>query len=407
MKKKIISLSAARKLAIHSQLLDSKAKLPKGKQGVAQLIERLGYVQIDTISVVERSHNHTIWTRCPDYTNEMLHELQANDRRIFEYWGHAASYLPMSDYRYYLPRMRYASDPNEKWEKQRMEKYGHLMRPVFEEIKKNGPMSSRDFEEKPGRKRGGWWDWRPTKVALELLFWRGEIMVTERRNFQKVYDLTERVLPEWVDTTYPDDEELGRFLVKRALTSYGIAQEREIRDHLHTPNKELIHKTLSEMLSSGEVITVEVKGFADCTYFTLPEIVTNLNELKRPAAKVHILSPFDNLIIQRDRINTLFGFDYALECYTPSDKRVYGYFTLPILWKDKLVGRLDPKAERKSKTFAIRNLVFEPGFDDYDRFLQKFVRKLSELARFNSCGDIRIDRVSPKSVKRKIDKLLE
>ncbi len=401
-----ISLSTARKWAIHTQLLDGRTKLPKGKQGVSRLIERLGYIQIDTISVVERSHNHTIWTRCPDYTKEMLHELQANERTIFEYWGHAASYLPMSDYRYYLPRMRYASDPNEKWEKQRMKKYGHLMKPVFEEIRKNGPMSSRDFEERSGRKRGGWWDWRPTKVALELLFWRGEIMITERRNFQKVYDLTERVLPEWVDTTYPDDEELGRFLVKRALTACGIAQEREIRDHIYTPNKELIHKTLSDMLSSEEVITVEVKGLPVCTFFTLPEVFTSLNELKRPTAKVHILSPFDNLIIQRDRINTLFDFDYALECYTPSDKRVYGYFTLPIIWKDKLIGRLDPKAERKSKNLIIRNLVFESNFDDYDRFLPKFIKKLSELAGFNSCEDIRIEKVSPKSVKRKLVNLL-
>ena len=195
MKETRISPEIARKIALKAQLLDGSMKFPKGKEGVAQAIEKLGYVQIDTINIIERAHNHTLWTRRPDYKPEMLHELQSRDRRVFEYWGHAASYLPTTDYRYYIPMMRSFADPKSKWVQGRFKKYGHLMKPILERIRKEGALSSRNFETLTDKSRGTWWDWRPSKVALELLFWKGDLMITERRNFQRVYDLTERVLP--------------------------------------------------------------------------------------------------------------------------------------------------------------------------------------------------------------------
>ena len=174
-------MSTARKLAIGCQGLDAPWKLPKGKEGVAQVIERLGYVQIDTIAVVQRAHHHTLWSRRWDYTPQMLHELQAQDRRVFEWWGHAASYLPMCDYRYYLPRMRAFAERQKTrdW----LGQNAQLVGDVVDRIRDEGPLGSSDFSAPEG-KRGSWWDWKPAKRALETLFNTGEMMVTERRNFQ-------------------------------------------------------------------------------------------------------------------------------------------------------------------------------------------------------------------------------
>jgi len=395
MKSVQVSLEIARRMALHAQLLGDRPAFPDGKEGVAQTVERLGYVQIDTISVVQRAHNHTLWTRQPDYEADMLHELQTVDRRVFEYWGHAASYLPMADYRFYLPLMRSFRSPVKSWDKYFIEKHEHLTGPVLKRIQQEGPLSSKDYKSSPGTKRGEWWDWKPAKGALEVLFWRGELMVTERRSFQRVYDLTERVLPSDVDTRSPEDDELGRFLVHRALSAYGVAQEKEIREHIRTVGKEAITQSLAEMVESGELIRVEVESLDGVNYFTMPEAVEESSHLDKIPTKVRFISPFDNLIIQRERINRLFDFDYTLECYLPAAKRKYGYFSLPILWGERFVGRLDPKAVRKNKVLIVRNLVFEPQFQVSDEFLTGFVEALVDFAYFNQCERVEIENVSP------------
>jgi len=337
----------------------------------------------------------------------MLHELQTVDRRVFEYWGHAASYLPMSDYRYYLPRMRGFEEPHHKWEKQRLEKYAQLMPGVLERIRKEGPLSSKDFIPPQKKKGGGWWEWRPTKVALELLFWRGALMITERRNFHRIYDLTERVLPSGIDTTLPTKEELGRFLVRRALAAYGIAREREIREHIHGHDKAIITQALHDLLDSGEVATVTVGLDKDAVYYALSTSLEKAAGLKKRTPRVHLLSPFDNLIIQRERLQSLFGYDYVLECYTPAARRQYGYFTLPILWGERFVGRLDPKAERKQRTLVVRSSQFESDIKESDRFYQALAHKLGDLARFNGCDEISVGGCSPATVKRTLQAALK
>ncbi len=395
-----ISLQQARRIAINAQLLDGRTKIRRGKEGVAQTIEKLGYIQIDTISVIERAHNHTLWTRRPDFAPKMLHDLQTGDRRIFEYWGHAASYLPMTDYRFYLPRMRGFLEPHQKWEKQRLEKYGHMMKPVLQQIRDEGPLSSKDFAPPANAKRGTWWDWRPAKVALELLFWRGELMITERRNFHRIYDLTERVLPEGTDTGLPDDDELGQFLVRRALSAYGVARASEIREHIRGTDKKIIIKALHNMVNAGEVTEVSVGRLKNNEYFGLTDRLEASTRLRKTSPRLHLLSPFDNLIIQRERIKLLFEFDYTIECYVPAPKRKFGYFVLPILWGEEFAGRLDPKADRKAKTLLIRNLVLEDGFSDYDAFLPSLAAKLWDMARFNGCKEIRIEKTSPVVIKK-------
>ncbi len=376
-------------------LLDDPG-LPEGREGVALTIERLGYIQIDTISVVQRAHHHTLWTRFPDYDPEMLYTLQAKDRRIFEFWGHAASYLPMNDYRYYLPRMRNFIDPKDKWAKQRLRKCGHLMDDVLGRIRNEGPLGSKDFKSNPDAESGKWWDWKPAKIALELLFWRGDLMVTERRNFHRMYDLTERVLPDSVDTSMPFEDELGRFLVHRALSSYGIATGKEIVNHLHAASRETILNAVQELVDEDVVIKVSVEN--EGGYYVLSDTIQNSPLSPCAAPKVFLLSPFDNLIIQRDRTSRLFGFDYALECYLPKEKRKHGYYVLPVLWGDRLIGRLDPKADRKNRRMIIRNLRFEPDFDGYDEFLMPFARKLVDFATFNGCEKIEFNEVEPRTI---------
>jgi hypothetical protein len=399
-----ISLNAARRLALKTQLLYGTNRLSAGKEGVAQSINQLGYVQIDTIAVIERAHHHTLWTRCPNYNQEMLHELQAVDRRIFEYWGHAMSYLPMCDYRFYLPRMKKFYDSNESWVKRCLIKCDKMLRPVKKRIIDEGPLTSKDFKPPLGTKSGPWWGWQPAKVALELLFWRGELMITERRKFQKVYDLTERVLPDNIDTRYPDNDELGQFIVRKALTAYGIARENEICNYINWADKGVVKHGLKRLLEAGEVMKARIENSDD--YFYLADN-TKLGIKKRKSV-CHIISPFDSLIIQRERTERLFGFDYALECYVPASKRRYGYFVLPILWGDRLVGRLDPKADRKEGVFIINSIDLENDFSPDDQFYTAAAKKLWQLALFNDCGnDFKIKRSHPKKILATLKKHLK
>jgi uncharacterized protein YcaQ len=398
-----ISLKITRRLILHSQLLDDKSHPPLGKEGAAQVIERLGYVQIDTISRVERAHHHTIWTRVPDYQPAMIDELQVKEQRIFEYWGHEASYLPMRDYRFYLPRMRSFEDPHIGWHRNLLEEYNHLTPQILDRIRQEGPLSSKDFKHPSDTKQGGWWNWKPAKTALELLFWQGKLMVAERRGFQRVYDLTERVLPAGVDTRYPDEEELGQFYVRRALQSMAVAREREILKHLGGATQPLISKSLHDLLDKGEVVELELEGDHNKPYYALTSVLGFKNQKDKP--QIHILSPFDNLIIQRDRTRRLFDFEFTIQCYLPAEKREIGYFLLPILWGDRFIARMDVQADRKNSLLIIHNLVFEPEFHDFDQFIEPFIKKCIAYTKFNGCSQISINKTSQAKIKTSLKRL--
>ncbi len=393
MKKTKLSKPTARALALRAQLLDGNATVSPGKDGVLQTIDQLGYVQIDTIAAVKRAHHHTLWTRHRDYDEEQLHDLQALDRLIFEYWGHAMSYLPISDYRFCLPRMQNFRNPRHAWVSRRLEGCAHLLEPVLERIRKEGPLGAKDFSASGDEKRGTWWDWKPAKFALEFLFWRGDLMITERRNFQKVYDLTERVLPAHADSTMPTDVEVGRFLVRRALRACGVAREKDMQGYLQpagardsdwqAADPSVIQQAVQELADAREILPLAIEGHDDAVWYALSKSLDKVPIVER--GPVFLLSPFDNLVIRRQWLEKLFGFDYTLECYLPEQKRQYGYFVFPILWGDRLVGRLDPKADRKAKTLVIKNLIFEPGFEVSDEFLTRFRETLAAFARFNGC----------------------
>ncbi len=398
-----LSLDAARHIAVRTQQLGSISGAD-GNVATAAAIDRLGYVQIDTISVVARAHHHTLWTRVPTYDPSFLDDLLKTDRRVFEYWAHAIAYLPMSDFRFYIPRMKRHRTSHQGWLSDWKKEHGALLDQVLERIRVEGPLTSKDFTPPPGTRRGTWWDWKPSKRALEILFWQGHLMITERRNFQKVYDLTERVLPSGTDTSEPSQAELGRFHVLRALQGMGIAREREIREAFHVADRATISRTLRAMCASREIVEIRVSGSQDA-YFALPD---TLEEDGATAdERAHILSPFDNLVIQRDRMKRLFAFDYTIECYVPKEKRKYGYFVLPILWGDRMIGRMDAKAHRSSKILAVKSLWFEPDFQAHDRALPALADATARFARFNGCTSVAVDRISPTGHKRALKSLLK
>jgi uncharacterized protein YcaQ len=397
-----ISQKTARRLVLHAQLLDGRTRIKKGKEGIAQTVGHLGYVQIDTISVIERAHHHTLWTRVPGYNQRQLHDAQAKDRTVFEYWGHAASFLPMGDYRFYLPMMRSFYKPSGAWWRGWGEKYGNYLEPVLKRIREEGPKAARDFENPGGKRKGPWWDWKPAKAALEMLFWRGELMVRERQGFQRIYDLTERVLPAGTDTREPSAGELGRFIVRRALTALGVACEKEIRDYIRIGDRHIIASAIREMLAATEIVRLAVEE-PDGTVYTLPALLDKVSRFRarpfRPATtgppRVHLLSPFDNLVISRSRVKERFDFDFAFECYLPKNKRNHGYFVLPILFGDAFVGRLDPKADRQNKTFLVRRLLLEPGVD-IEALVPGLGRAIHDMALFNGCEKVVLENIQPK-----------
>lgn len=398
MKHVTISPEQARRLAVNAQLLQAQHS-PGDKEQTAHIIDTLGYIQIDTIAVVERAHHHTLWTRQPDYRHEFLHELQVRDRRVFEYWAHAMAYVPMSDYRFYLAKMRNFSRPASRWAQHRLGQCRDIMPAVLDRIRSEGPLSAADFAA-------------PAKMALEFLFWRGELMISERRKFQKVYDLTERVLPGHIDTRIPTPEELGHFIVRRALAAFGVTQEREVRSFLQPDSirdsdmlmagRQVIADALLDLVESGEIVPVQIDTI-DAVYYARSSAMELPDQPVSPT--VSLLSPFDNLIIQRDRVQRLFQFDYVLECYLPEAKRTYGYFVMPVLWGDRLVGRLDPRADRKRKILDVRNLVLELKPNEFDELLPQLADKLKAFARFNKCTAIRFEKVTPKKIRRKLEKL--
>jgi uncharacterized protein YcaQ len=392
-----LSSRDARRLFLASQGLLRSNEFGRGKNAVLKAIQQLSYVQIDTISVIERAHNHVLWSRVDNFHPSMLDKLQWRHRSVFEYWAHAASYLPLKDYRFYRPIMEsmgHQYPPNKK-----------VANLVLTRIRDEGPLQARDFIDS-NHKSTGWWDWKPTKRAMERLFLAGDLMVSRRDGFQKVYDLKERVLPGDTDTRMPNEREWQCFLIRTMINALGLATPQEIC-YLRTTTRKLfkhpilpaISSTISELKEAEEILEVSVQGNS---YFTTKE---NLNRIPARIGRrnVRFLSPFDNLVIQRKRTLELFDFDYQLECYLPAHKRTYGYFSLPILWGDALIGRMDAKADRKKREFQVRFLCLNQKFRSFDALAQALSSELKRFAQFNECDSIHLQQVESATLKSMLD----
>jgi uncharacterized protein YcaQ len=375
--------SQARAIALRAQGLDGTTTFGSGKAGTLNAIEHLGYVQIDTISVVERAHHHMLWSRVPDYAPERLQELHT-ERRVFEYWSHAAAFLPMRDFRQSLPLMRsfrrkfHWSDDSPQLRR--------AMRRVLARIRSEGPLRARDFESREVRVPGSWTFSKIEKRALHELWMRGDVMIAGREGFQRSYDLTARALPENIDRSMPSEAEAADFLIERTLQAHGLAREPELRYLRDGAVAATIRKRLAHAVKQGRVVSVQVGDSGKLAY-ALTETLDRLPDAVE-SAEARILSPFDNFIIQRERIRWLFGFDYQLECYVPAAKRRYGHFVLPVLWGDRFAARLEAKALRERSKLVLTGLWFEPGYEKNRQFRQALRAALENFAAFNRCGEL-------------------
>lgn len=349
-----------------------------------QIIQHLGYIQIDTISVIQRTHHHVLWTRNPKYRIGEIQDL-VKEKKVFDYWAHAASYLPMEDYRFSLIRKSQVGEGDGFW----YEKNPKNMKYILDRIKAEGPLMSRDFKNEKIKSASPWIK-SPINQALMQLFSEGKIMIVERQGFQKKFDLVERALPENINTKIPTEKEYFKYLINRDIRAHGLKKAREIGYLLKIDRKRL-KIVLNDMVKSGELEPNEIKGLEGEIYFSLPHALNKFSN-KKIKKQFYILSPFDNLSIQRKRVKEVFDFEYLLECYVPEAKRKVGYFSLPLLYESEFIGQIDLKADRKKKQLLVRNLVWESKVKKSDTMLNAFRNKLDQLMQFNNCEELILEK---------------
>jgi hypothetical protein len=376
--------------------LDRRARRRARKEDVLATIRGLGVLQIDTIHVVARSPYLVLFSRLGPYDRRWLDALLA-EGALFEYWAHEASFVPIEDFALFRHRMIDRDGLGWKYSHEWVERNRAHVERVHEHIRDHGPVRSAQLgQREPGA--AGWWGWKPEKRALEMLFTAGELMVARRENFQRVYDLRERVLPAWDDGRLPPRDEVERTLAARAVQSLGITTDAWIGDYFRM-GRRVAAERARELAAAGELHTVEVEGWRDVAYVhtdRLPLLAAAAAGGLRPRLTT-FLSPFDPLVWDRSRAKTVFGFDYRLECYTPAPRRVFGYFVLPLLVRGQLVGRMDAKAHRSTGLFEVKALYLEPGVPPSERLARDTAGALAELADWHGTPDVRILRSDPSS----------
>jgi len=387
MKPVVLTKEQVRRIILHAAGLTRRGQFGKGLEAAYKVIEQLGFVQVDTNYVVERAHHHAIASRVPGYKTEWLEELQS-DGRIYEFWTRDSGFMPMQEFRFSLPIHNGFSD---KWSLLPSAEQ-NLMNRVLDRIAREGPLGAKDFENDRTVKSSGWWDWRPSKVALERLHLTGQLLTTRKKDFHKLYDLTNNIIPAGVDKTPPSIDEFSRHLILRTLQSLGVAYQKEIAWNGRLV-KHSVKQQLKNLADTGEIIEVKTDGLKGPLYM-LPFYKNKKIAL---AGDVFILSPFDTLNVFRHRLRDFFDFDYQVECFVPAAKRKYGYFSLPVLMGDCFVARMDAKADRKQKILIIHNLHFEKV-----KLTQPMIAKLAsaiqEFALFNGCPAITLTKSNNKAV---------
>ena len=360
-----------------------------GKADVLASIRQIHNLQIDTISVVARAHQHILWSRLGSYQTNWLEELHA-EGQLFEYFSHAVCLLPIEDYPLFRALMR---EKFVGWDNIR--DWGHknadILDQILDHIHQNGAVRSSDFESKESR--GAWWDWKVEKVALEHLYYRGDLMIARRESFQRVYDLRERVLPTWNDAQTPEYPVAVRELIRKAIKALGVANNTWAANYFYIKKAETA-AAIEQLLAEGAIFPVSVEGLKGGPFFAHVENEPFLEAALAgdlPATHTTILSPFDPLISDRGRMKELFDFDYSIECYTPAPKRKYGYFVLPILHQGQLIGRMDAKAWRKEGRLQVIRLYLEPGIRITAGLTKALAKTLRAYASWQGLNSVVVD----------------
>jgi hypothetical protein len=338
----------ARRIWLRAQRLDTPAPFGEGAQATAAAVEHLGYVQIDTINVIERSHHHILWARIPEYRRSDLRQAQSVDKTVFEYWTHALSYVPTSDMRFFIPAMRRHKREGHKWLSS--VKPADL-RKVLRLIRRDGALTIRDIDDDVlVDKEHLWASRKPSKRALQLAFYTGVLTISERNGMLKTYELMTRHFGWDQAPKGASAGETTAYLLDRALRAQGVVSLDSIC-HLDAPSKPSVRRLIEARMRRNELVPVALEGAGNQERWARAETLESPGE---PSELVHILSPFDPLIIQRKRTHLFFGYEHRFEAYVPKEKRVFGYFALPVLVGDDIVAALDLKTDRKSRKLLLQ-----------------------------------------------------
>ena len=377
-----ISNRAARRLFLDRHGL---CRPPPG-EGLAGLIERLGFVQVDSIATVERAHHMILASRRRSYRPRQLDHLLERRRALFEHWTHDASVIPMSFYPHW--RLRFRRDAEmlrARWRSWRRAGFEERFDDVLERIREHGPVMARDFEGGRQRTQAGWWDWHPSKTALEFLWRTGSLAISRREGFQKVFDLAERVVPDAYRSMAPGEEETLDWACSGALDRLGFATPREIASFWDTASLAEARAWCAAQ-DSGALIEVELEGARPGQIrrlFARPDIGEQAERAPEPPGGVRVLSPFDPLLRDRRRAEWLFGFRFRIEIFVPEAKREYGYYVFPLLEGDRLIGRIDMR--RKEGRLRVIALWPERGVRLGKGRIGRIGRELGRIARFAGC----------------------
>lgn len=366
-----IARGQARKIWLRAQRLDEPTPFGSGPEAARAAIAHLGYVQIDTINVIERCHHHILYSRIPDYRRTDLMHLQSAEKSIFEYWTHALSYVPSEDLRFFVPAMKAYRDKPSAW-------FGSVSKAEVAAMKKRlrseGPLSIRDIDDDElVDKNHPWASRKPSKRVLQLMFYQGHVAISARDGMVKTYDLIERHFG-WEGNPKPATErQVTAYLLDRALRSQGLVSLDSIC-HLNAPAKKAVHELIEARVKRRELVPVTIEGAEKVLHWARPQVLEAAGTLLE---LVHVLSPFDPLIIQRKRLKLFFGYDHVFEAYVPAAKRVLGYFALPVLVGDRVVAAIDLKTDRVAEKLLIQKWT---GIEDIGAEGKAAVD--AELARF-------------------------
>ncbi|WP_227317807.1 winged helix-turn-helix domain-containing protein [Cedecea davisae] len=382
-----LSLRAARNLHLAAQGLLQKPRRRARPSDISEAVSRMSLLQIDTINIVARSPYLVLFSRLGRFEQNWLDSALANGELI-EYWAHEACFLPKQDFSLIRHRMLSPENMGWKYRPEWMAEHAEDIKQLLTFIEQNGPVRSADFEH-PRKGASGWWEWKPQKKHLEGLFTAGKVMVTERRNFQRVYDLTHRVMPHWDDAVHLIDQQQAELkMLENSARSLGVFRPEWLADYYRLKNLAL-KPLLENWMSSGSVIRVEVEKLGEMLlHHSLLPLLDKAQQNQLKATHSAVLSPFDPVVWDRRRAEALFDFSYRLECYTPAEKRRYGYFVLPLLHNGALVGRMDAKMHRKQGELEVISLYLEEGVRVTRSLVEGLRDALNEFALWQSATTI-------------------